>query len=127
VPVRSKVSASRAPLARDGQSHACAPVACMPIALGGPTLGIRPLSASFHTRVPTALRWAEAKLAGAAPPVLLASTHVRALDYVSLAELKAHALDAEEAEAAAVAAKQQGGGTDEECGNPGSSGGTAAS
>jgi hypothetical protein len=43
--------------------------------------------------------------AGAAPPVLLAATHIKALDFVSLAELKQHALDAEEAEAEAAASK----------------------
>jgi uncharacterized protein len=39
-----------------------------------------------------ALRWKEACDAGAAPPVLLASTHERALDVVGLPLLKAHAL-----------------------------------
>ena len=34
-----------------------------------------------------ALRWQEAFEAGVAPPVVLASTHHRALDYVTLAEL----------------------------------------
>jgi hypothetical protein len=48
--------------------------------------------------------------AGAAPPVLLAASHVKALDYVSLAELKEHALDAAEAEAEAAASKAGGGG-----------------
>lgn len=43
--------------------------------------------------------------AGAAPPVLLAATHIRALDYVSLADLREHAIDTEEAEAGAAAAK----------------------
>jgi hypothetical protein len=33
--------------------------------------------------------------AGAAPPVILAATHIRALDYVSLADLQEHALDGE--------------------------------
>lgn len=41
-----------------------------------------------------ALRWKEALEAGCAPPVVLAATHERALDYVSLADLKRHALDA---------------------------------
>lgn len=40
-----------------------------------------------------AARWKEALDAGCAPPVYLASTHERALDYVSLEELSAHALD----------------------------------
>lgn len=40
-----------------------------------------------------AARWREALGAGAAPPVLLAATHERALDHVTLAELKRHALD----------------------------------
>lgn len=45
--------------------------------------------------------------AGFAPPVLLASTHIKALDYVSLAELREHALDLEEAEAEAAAAMEK--------------------
>ncbi len=36
-----------------------------------------------------ALRWKEALQAGVAPPVVLASTHARALDFVTLAQLKA--------------------------------------
>lgn len=36
-----------------------------------------------------ALRWKEAFDAGMAPPVLLASTHIRALDYLSLEQLQA--------------------------------------
>jgi uncharacterized protein len=40
-----------------------------------------------------ALRWKEALDAGFAPPVLLRSTHVLALEYVTLNELKAHALE----------------------------------
>jgi hypothetical protein len=40
-----------------------------------------------------ALRWKEALDAGAAPPVVLSATHASALEYVSLAELKQHALD----------------------------------
>ena len=39
------------------------------------------------------LRWKEAYEAGCAPPVVLAATHERALDFVSLADLKRHALD----------------------------------
>lgn len=38
-------------------------------------------------------RWREAALAGVAPPVILASTHERALDIIDWTELKAHALD----------------------------------
>ena len=38
-----------------------------------------------------ALRWKEALEAGVAPPVVLESTHERALDYVTLAQLQAHA------------------------------------
>jgi uncharacterized protein (DUF2237 family) len=40
-----------------------------------------------------ASRWKEALDAGLAPPVLLRATHASALEYVSLAELQAHALD----------------------------------
>jgi uncharacterized protein len=38
-----------------------------------------------------ALRWKEALDAGAAPPVVLESCHERALDFVNLDDLKAHA------------------------------------
>jgi len=38
-----------------------------------------------------ALRWKEALQAGVAPPVVLECTHGRALDFVTLAQLKAHA------------------------------------
>ena len=41
-----------------------------------------------------ALRWKEAYDAGCAPPVVLASTHQRALDFVLVDWLKAHAADA---------------------------------
>ena len=41
-----------------------------------------------------ASRWKEALDAGMAPPVVLASTHASALEYVSLDELKRHAIDA---------------------------------
>lgn len=41
-----------------------------------------------------ALRWKEAYAAGMAPPVYLACTHVRALDFVSLAQLQEHAIEA---------------------------------
>ena len=40
-----------------------------------------------------ATRWQEAFEAGSAPQVRLASTHVSALEYVSLADLRAHAID----------------------------------
>lgn len=39
-----------------------------------------------------ASRWREALEAGMAPPVILEATHVSALEYVSLEDLKAHAL-----------------------------------
>ena len=41
-----------------------------------------------------AARWQEAFEAGAAPHVRLASTHISALEYSSLADLRAHAVDA---------------------------------
>ena len=37
-------------------------------------------------------RWNEALEAGAAPPVVLEATHASALEFVSLADLEAHAL-----------------------------------
>ena len=40
-----------------------------------------------------AARWKEALEAGAAPRVALRATHERALEFVSLADLKPHALD----------------------------------
>jgi len=39
-------------------------------------------------------RWKEALDAGVAPPVVLEATHASALEYVSMAELKAHAVGA---------------------------------
>ncbi len=42
-----------------------------------------------------ALRWKEALMAGVAPPVFLACTHVKALDYVSLQQLKENAITGE--------------------------------
>ena len=39
-----------------------------------------------------AMRWKEAMDAGAAPPVILEATHIAALEFVSLEELRAHAL-----------------------------------
>jgi uncharacterized protein len=41
-----------------------------------------------------ASRWAEALEAGRACPVVLESTHVSALEYVTLADLRAYAVDA---------------------------------
>ena len=38
-----------------------------------------------------ALRWKEALDAGVAPPVVLESTHTKALDFFALAQLQAHA------------------------------------
>ena len=43
-----------------------------------------------------ASRWQEALEAGAAPPVILAATHISALEHVSLSNLRAHALDSQE-------------------------------
>ena len=40
-----------------------------------------------------AMRWKEALDAGCAPPIYLAATHERALNYLSFEELSAHALD----------------------------------
>jgi len=39
-----------------------------------------------------ALRWREALHAGVAPPVVLAATHSKALEVVTLAQLQAHAV-----------------------------------
>ena len=44
-----------------------------------------------------ALRWKEALQAGLAPPVIMDSTHIKALDVVTLAQLKAHAWVSKEA------------------------------
>ncbi|MGD8952708.1 MAG: DUF2237 family protein, partial [Desulfobacterales bacterium] len=38
-------------------------------------------------------RWKEALDAGVAPPIILSATHEKALDSVSLQDLKDHALD----------------------------------
>ena len=38
-----------------------------------------------------ASRWAEANAAGVAPPVVLAATHARTLEWVDLADLRTHA------------------------------------
>ena len=43
-----------------------------------------------------AARWAQAYLAGVAPPVVLASTNVRALEVIDLAVLQAYAVDVPE-------------------------------
>ncbi len=40
-----------------------------------------------------ALRWREALVAGLAPKVDLEATHIKALEFVSLEDLKAHALE----------------------------------
>ncbi|HKS44343.1 MAG TPA: DUF2237 domain-containing protein [Amycolatopsis sp.] len=40
-----------------------------------------------------AARWQEALEAGAAPPVVLAATHVRALEVIELEDLRRHAAD----------------------------------
>ena len=40
-----------------------------------------------------ALRWREAQAAGFAPPVVLESTHARALEFVAFDLLRAHALE----------------------------------
>lgn len=40
-----------------------------------------------------ASRWTEAFDAGAAPPVILAATHASAVEFASLADLRAHAVD----------------------------------
>ncbi|MCU0959328.1 MAG: DUF2237 domain-containing protein [Pirellulaceae bacterium] len=39
-------------------------------------------------------RWKEAHEAGVAPPVVLRATHISALEFIDLATLQAHALDA---------------------------------
>ncbi len=49
--------------------------------------GLRP----GHRWCLCALRWKEALEAGVAPPVVLECTHARALDYVTLTQLRAHA------------------------------------
>jgi uncharacterized protein (DUF2237 family) len=38
-------------------------------------------------------RWQEALEAGEAPPVVLAATHAAAVEFCSLADLRAHAVD----------------------------------
>jgi uncharacterized protein (DUF2237 family) len=46
-----------------------------------------------------AVRWREALEAGTAPPVHLAATDAKALDYVTLDQLRAHAADVQASEA----------------------------
>ena len=41
-------------------------------------------------------RWKEALEAGAAPPVILKATHMSAVEFVSLEDLRAHAADLQE-------------------------------
>lgn len=43
-----------------------------------------------------AMRWQEALDAGVAPPVVLAATHISALEFVSMADLQRHAIDSAE-------------------------------
>ena len=45
-----------------------------------------------------ASRWAQALKAGVAPRVILLATHERALDHASLEQLRAHAIDGDEAD-----------------------------
>ena len=40
-----------------------------------------------------ALRWEEARMAGAAPRVKLRATNIKTLEYVDLADLKEHQID----------------------------------
>jgi uncharacterized protein (DUF2237 family) len=40
-----------------------------------------------------ALRWEEARMAGAAPRVKLRATNIKTLEYVNLGDLKAHQMD----------------------------------
>lgn len=57
-----------------------------------PTFGFRGLVAGDRWCV-CAARWAEARDAGAAPQLVLAATHMAMLEYATLDELKAHAVD----------------------------------
>jgi uncharacterized protein (DUF2237 family) len=57
-----------------------------------PEYGFPGLSPGDHWCL-CALRWKEAHEAGVAPPVVLAATHMAALEFVDLDDLKAHALD----------------------------------
>lgn len=56
-----------------------------------------------------ALRWREAYDAGVAPPVLLAATHEAALRYVTLDQLREHAIDGEGAPSRETAVVGPGG------------------
>lgn len=44
-----------------------------------------------------AMRWREALEAGVAPPVVLAATHIGSLEFVSLSDLRDHAMDGADA------------------------------
>lgn len=58
-----------------------------------PAFGFRGLQAGDQWCL-CASRWTEAFEAGAAPRVVLAATHMAMLEYASLDELRAHAIDA---------------------------------
>lgn len=58
-----------------------------------PQYGFPGLRAGDHWCL-CASRWQEAFEAGMAPQVILAATHLSALEYSSLADLRAHAVDA---------------------------------
>lgn len=57
-----------------------------------PAFGFKGLVAGDRWCV-CAARWAEARDAGAAPQLVLAATHMAMLEYATLDELKAHAVD----------------------------------
>ena len=57
-----------------------------------PAMGFRGLSPGDRWCL-CAARWKEAFDAGVAPPVVLAATHARVLEWVDVADLRAHALD----------------------------------
>lgn len=57
-----------------------------------PAMGFRGLSPGDRWCL-CAARWKEAFDAGVAPPVVLAATHARVLEWVDFADLRAHALD----------------------------------
>lgn len=67
-------------------------------------LPLHPLITTMGAPPRTPRRWREAAQVGCAPRVVLAATHEKALDYVSLQQLQQHALLGEEA--AAPAAEQ---------------------
>jgi uncharacterized protein (DUF2237 family) len=60
-----------------------------------PEFGFAGLVAGDHWCL-CAARWAEAHEAGIAPPVVLAATHARTLEWVDLDDLRAHAVDADD-------------------------------